>query len=175
MVLALLRVVGQQPLEVPVKNPDAGDDLAGSRCPREGFRVVVPVLDVLLDCLDEDAEGGECAAPDRLPGDDVEPDFYLVQPGTAGRREVKVTFGCVVSQASTSSPLWVDRLSRTTWISCSPYRATTGSPKWRVKPPPSSVHNKGSPGSPVCAVENRLRRHSCPPEPASLPAELMGR
>src|SRR5215204_1992191 len=89
MVLALLRVVGQQSLEVPVKNPDAGDDLAGSRCPREGFRVVVPVLDVLLDCLDEDAEGGECAAPDRLPGDDVEPDFYLVQPGTAGRGKMK--------------------------------------------------------------------------------------
>src|SRR5215216_6137569 len=125
MVLALLRVVGQQPLEVPVKNPDAGDDLAGSRCPREGFRVVVPVLDVLLDCLDEDAEGGECAAPDRLPGDDVEPDFYLVQPGTAGRREVKGDVWVRGEPGVHVIPLWVDRLSRTTWISCSPYRATT--------------------------------------------------
>src|SRR4026207_2361938 len=37
----------------------------------------------------------------------------------------KGTLGCLVSQASTSSPLWVDRLSRTAWISRSPYRATT--------------------------------------------------
>src|SRR6188472_735990 len=89
MISALRCVVGQQLLEVPVKNPDAGDDLAGGRCPREGFRVAVPVLDVRRDRLDEDAEGGERAAPDRLPGDDVEPDFHLVQPGTAGRGKMK--------------------------------------------------------------------------------------
>src|SRR5215208_4450256 len=72
-----------------MKDPDAGDDLAGSRRPCEGFRVAVPVLDVRLDRLGEHAEGGERAAPDRLPRDDVEPDFYLVQPGTAGRGEMK--------------------------------------------------------------------------------------
>src|SRR5690242_12552683 len=95
MISALLCVVGQQLLEVPVKDPDAGDDLAGSRCPREGFRVAVPVLDVRVDRLDEEAEGGERAAPDRLPGDDVEPDFYLVQPGTAGRGEMKGDTGMI--------------------------------------------------------------------------------
>src|SRR5215203_2555166 len=83
--MALLDVVGQQLLKVAVKDSDAGNDVAGSRCPGERFRAAVPVLDVRLDRLDEYAEGGERAAPDRLPRDDVEPDFYLVQPGTAGR------------------------------------------------------------------------------------------
>src|SRR5215207_548045 len=69
--MALLDVVGQQLLEVAVKDSDAGDDVAGSRCPGERFRAAVPVLDVRLDRLDEYAEGGERAAPDRLPRDDV--------------------------------------------------------------------------------------------------------
>ena len=36
----------------------------------------------------------------------------------------KVTPGCLVNQSSTSSPLCVDRLSRTTWISRPGYRVT---------------------------------------------------
>ena len=50
---SLLGVVGQQLLEVAVEDANTGDDLAGSRCPFEGFRVAVPVLDVGVDSLDE--------------------------------------------------------------------------------------------------------------------------
>ena len=102
--MALLHVVGQQLLEVAVKDPDAGDDFAGSRCPCERLRVAVPVLDVRLDRLDEHAKGGERAAPDRLV-------MILNQLSTWFNQELpvgvkcKLTPGCLASQSSTSSPL----------------------------------------------------------------------
>src|SRR5215203_1692265 len=125
--MALLDVVGQQLLEVAVKDSDAGDDVAGSRCPGERFRAAVPVLDVRLDRLDEYAEGGERAAPDRLPRDDVQPDFYLVQPGTAGRGTMKGDAWMLGKPVVHVIPFVCDRLSRTTWISRPGYRATTAS------------------------------------------------
>ena len=39
--------------------------------------------------------GGEGAAADGLPGDDVEPDFDLVEPGGVGGGEVKMVAGPV--------------------------------------------------------------------------------
>src|SRR6476661_10861343 len=76
-----------------MKNSHPSDDFAGGRSPNEGFRAAVPVLYVRLYRLDEHSQGRERSTPDRLPRDDVKPDFYLVQPGTAGRREMEGYLG----------------------------------------------------------------------------------
>jgi hypothetical protein len=52
---------------------DLGEDLVCGRGPGEGFRVLVPGVDVVVDLLDQDADAGEGTAADRLPGDDAEP------------------------------------------------------------------------------------------------------
>ena len=45
------------------------------------------------DLVDELADGGEGAAPDRFLGDDVEPDLDLVEPGRIGGSEMDMVAG----------------------------------------------------------------------------------
>jgi hypothetical protein len=46
---SLVELLSQQLFEVAVEELELGDDLVGSRCPGEGLRVVIPVLDVGAD------------------------------------------------------------------------------------------------------------------------------
>lgn len=66
-----------------------GGDLVRCRGPGEWFGVVVPVCDVDVDGADKLTQRPEGSSPDGLFGDDAEPDFYLVEPGAAGRGEVE--------------------------------------------------------------------------------------
>jgi hypothetical protein len=80
--------------------------------PDEGAGSLVVVGDEGVDVPDESFHDGEGLPVDRLAGQHREPDFDLVEPGGVGR-------GVVVWRLSHMSRLglWVERLSRTTWIS----------------------------------------------------------
>ena len=59
------------------------------------------------DSLLELGDGGEGAAADGLPGDDVEPDFDLVEPGGVGGSEMEVVAEPGGRQHLTRACLWV--------------------------------------------------------------------
>lgn len=79
----LFGVVGEQFLEVAFKDRDLGDDPVCCGDPLERLGIVVPRFDITGDYAGELAYGTERPAPDSLAGDDSEPGFYLVDPGTA--------------------------------------------------------------------------------------------
>ena len=82
------------------------DDLVGVFGPGERVGVFVPAVDVGPDGGLEVLDGVEGAAADGLAGDDREEDLH-VQPAAAGRGEVQLDPGCLVSQALTLGCLWV--------------------------------------------------------------------
>src|SRR3954465_11626375 len=90
MLIDLLRVVGDEFVDVDLGESDLGQDLVGGRGPLERSGAGVPGGDVGADGPDQDLHGGEGAAGDGLAGDDAEPGLDLVQPAGAGRGEVEV-------------------------------------------------------------------------------------
>lgn len=64
----LLGVVGDQSLVITLEDADLGDDLFGFRSPGERLCVGVPVGDVGIDGVDEDAQRSKASAADGLPG-----------------------------------------------------------------------------------------------------------
>ena len=66
------------------------EDGVRGRSPGEGLRVLIPVIDELLDAFAQVRYRGEGAAPDRALRDQAEPTFHLIQPGTVGGRVVDV-------------------------------------------------------------------------------------
>ena len=61
--------------------------------PDEGLGSVVVRVDVGIDVLLELLEACEGGAAKRLPLQDREPDFDLIEPRCAGRREMKLHIG----------------------------------------------------------------------------------
>ena len=72
------------------------DDRLG---PDEGCCVGIIGLDEGIDVLPELGNGGEGSAAQRLSGEDREPDFDLIEPRGAGRREVEVDVGMTLEPA----------------------------------------------------------------------------
>src|SRR5208283_1407719 len=72
---------------------DFGEDLFPFGSPLITLRLLVAKRQVLLDGGDELAHAGETSVSDRLLRDVREKTLDQVQPGTAGRREVKVKSG----------------------------------------------------------------------------------
>ena len=86
--------------------------------PLEGRGGRVVGLDEGVDGLAQLPNGGEAGALEGAAREDREPDLDLVEPARVGGGEVKVD-GLVPGQPAILLGLWVDRWSRTTWISCS--------------------------------------------------------
>ena len=61
--------------------------------PGEGFRFFVVCFDIGIDVLFELLEVREGSAAKRSPLQDREPDFDLIEPGRAGRREMELHIG----------------------------------------------------------------------------------
>src|SRR2546428_456313 len=77
----------QRPL---AKAGDAGKDLVGALRPRKGPRVLVVLVEVLLDRALECRSAPMRAALDRLLGEHSEPSLDEVQPRALGGSEVQV-------------------------------------------------------------------------------------
>ncbi len=72
------------------KSLEFGKDGVGGCCPHKGLRVLVVVLDEVIDLALEIGHGVEGAAADRTLGDQPEPTFDLVKPGGVGWSVVDV-------------------------------------------------------------------------------------
>ena len=64
-------------------------------------------MDKRFDFGNKFFDAAESAATNGLLRDDVEPDFYLVEPGRVGGREVHVVTGRAANQRWTRGCLWV--------------------------------------------------------------------
>jgi len=82
----------------------------------KGLAVSLIVLDDSIDTALKFFDRLEGGAVERFAGEDREPDFCLVQPRVRVGVAWKCTFLCLASHVSRFG-LWVERLSRTTWIS----------------------------------------------------------
>src|SRR5438270_205534 len=78
------------PTENFAKTLNFSEDGFGRRGPHEGTGVVIPVRDEVLNAAAQVGHGGERASTDRALGDQPEPAFDLVEPGTVGREEVQL-------------------------------------------------------------------------------------
>jgi len=70
--------------------PDFFEDLIDLFYPDERFRFPIVDPDIFLDCRDEIRCAGKRPSSDAFPGQFTEPALDQVQPGRAGRREVKM-------------------------------------------------------------------------------------
>ena len=87
--MSLFRVVVDKLFDAGLDDADLGEDLVGGGRPDEWSRVGVPVVDVVAYLVDQNLDGAEGAAADRLASDVAEPDFDLVEPLRADRGEVE--------------------------------------------------------------------------------------
>ena len=67
ILIALLRVVIDEFLHAGLDESDLDEDLVGGGGPGEGFRVLVPGVDVVADLFDQDVDARERAAADGVP------------------------------------------------------------------------------------------------------------
>ena len=65
----------------------------GGGGPGERLRLRVVALHEFLDAIDEVGDAAEGASSNGLLRDDIEPDFNLIEPGTAGGGVVNVIAG----------------------------------------------------------------------------------
>ena len=70
-------------------------------------RLGIVGLDEVLDLGYQFFDAAEGVAANGLLGDDVEPDFNLIQPGSVGRSEMHLNAGCAASQRCTRECLCV--------------------------------------------------------------------
>jgi hypothetical protein len=75
----------------------------------EGAAAAVVVAYEAVDLLDQVSDASEGSAPNRPPGDDVEPDLDLVEPGGVGRGVVDVEAG-TCGEPATSGCVFVGRV-----------------------------------------------------------------
>ena len=89
------------------KTGDAIENEFGGGIPDERFWIFVVGRDVIIDGRDEFVHVFEDAAPDALFGDLGKPAFHLIEPRTAGGREMQVVGGRFLNQAATLGVLCV--------------------------------------------------------------------
>src|SRR5271166_1969726 len=69
---------------------DLVEDHIGGGLPHEGLGLVVPGREPVVDGMLQLRHAAEGASPNHPLGDQAEPAFDLIKPGTAGRSEVKM-------------------------------------------------------------------------------------
>jgi len=75
------------------KSFDLFEDGIGGGGPDKRLGVNIGVLDKMIDLPDQVFHASECSPADRLLGDDVEPDFDLIEPRGVRRGEVDLIPG----------------------------------------------------------------------------------
>src|SRR3990172_10832317 len=72
------------------KSLELGEDGIRGGGPGERLGLDIVVMDETLNVGNQLVNAAEGSAADRLLGNDVEPDFHLIEPGRIGRGEVQV-------------------------------------------------------------------------------------